>query len=138
MNLSPVTLVGNLTADPEVTTTPSGHKKATFSVAVEHRYRQGDDWASKPSFFNVTAWRQTADRVEMLLQKGMGVVVLGRLDQRSWENDEGQKRSFIEVVADNVAINVWTVDSVQRRQSSGGGGSSSKPAAANTPDESPW
>ena len=137
MNLSPVTVIGNLTADPEVTTTSSGHKRATFSVAVEHRYKQGDEWTSKPSFFNVTVWRQTADRVEQLLTKGMGVIVIGRLDQRTWEND-GQKRSIVSIEADNVAINVWSVDSVTRRQAgSGGGGSSSSPSTPG-PDESPW
>lgn len=133
-NNSPITLVGNIARDPEMTQTPGGHSKLSFAVATEHRYKQGDEWVSQPSFFNVVLWRQTAEQAEKTLVKGMGVIVTGRMDQRSWETTEGDKRSFIEVVADSIAINVWSVDSVTRRQKA----ATAATAATEAPADAPW
>lgn len=119
MNNSPTTIAGNITREPEFVTLPSGQSKLSFSVAASHRFQKSGEWTEETSFFNVVVWRKTAEQARKLLQKGMGVVVTGRLDQRSWENDEGQRRSAIEIVADNIGINVWALDSVTPRQKSG-------------------
>ncbi len=137
-NNSPITLVGNIARDPEMTKTPGGHSKLSFAVATEHRYKQGDEWESKPSFINVVLWRQTAEQAEKTLVKGMGVIVVGRLEQRSWETSEGDKRSFIEVVAESIAINVWAVDSVTRRERTGSGAAQPTTPATAPPAEAPW
>jgi len=121
-----------------MTKTPGGHSKLSFAVATEHRYKQGDEWESKPSFINVVLWRQTAEQAEKTLVKGMGVIVVGRLEQRSWETSEGDKRSFIEVVAESIAINVWAVDSVTRRERTGSGAAQPTTPATAPPAEAPW
>lgn len=136
-NNSPITLVGNIARDPELTTTPGGHAKLSFAVATEHRFQRDNEWVSEPSFFNVVLWRNTAEQANKTLVKGMPVIVTGRMDQRSWKTDDGDNRSFIEVVADSIAINVWAVDSVTRRQS--GAATTSAPTEPTpAPAEAPW
>src|SRR5260370_33284002 len=85
--------------------TPSGVSKVTFGVAVNRSWRnqQTQDWEEQTSFFNVVAWRQLAENVGASLSKGARVVVSGRLEQRSWETDQGGKRAIVEIVADDVA-----------------------------------
>lgn len=127
MSSSPTTLVGNLTRDPETTSTGSGTTKTTFSIACNHSWRKADgEWDESVSFFNVIAWRQLAEDAAQVLQKGVRVVVTGRLDQRSWETDEGETRNWIELVADDIAVSVKAVDGITRKQRAEGGG---KPAA---------
>jgi len=100
-----ITIVGNATRDPEVRYTPSGQAVATFGVAVNRRWqnRQTNEWEEAVSFFDVTAWQQLAENVAESITKGSRVVVSGRLDQRSWETNEGEKRSKVEIVADEIA-----------------------------------
>src|ERR1700710_690132 len=100
-----ITISGNLTRDPETRYTPSGVSKVTFGVAVNRSWRnqQTQEWDEQTSFFNVVAWRQLAENVGASLTKGGRVVVSGRLEQRSWETEQGEKRSIVEVVADDVA-----------------------------------
>ena len=102
---STVTIVGNLTRDPEIRYTTGGAAKASFGVAVSRRWqnRQSQEWEEQTSFFNVVCWREMAENVSESLGKGSRVVVTGRLEQRSWETDQGEKRSVVEVVADDVA-----------------------------------
>ena len=92
-----VTIVGNATRDPELRFTPSGQAVATFGVAVNRRWqnRQTNEWEEATSFFDVTCWAQMAENVAESVQKGARVVVTGRLDQRSWETDNGEKRSKV-------------------------------------------
>jgi len=137
VNTASITVTGNLTRDPEFSE-PKGHPKLSFSVAASHRYQQQGEWVEKPSFFNVVAWRQTAEQANSLLEKGMKVTVTGRLDQRSWTTDDGDKRSTVEIVADSIAIDVWALESVVRRKAGGGGGSSPSKAKSNSPSEDPW
>ena len=101
---STVTVVGNLTRDPEIRYTTGGAAKASFGMAVSRRWqnRQSQEWEEQTSFFNVVCWREMAENVSESLGKGSRVVVTGRLEQRSWETENGEKRSVVEIVADEV------------------------------------
>ncbi|WP_426570645.1 single-stranded DNA-binding protein [Aquihabitans sp. McL0605] len=126
-----VTLVGNVTRDPEIRYTPSGQTVATFGLAVNRRWqnRQNNEWEEQVSFFDVKVWAQMAENVSESVQKGTRVIVTGRLEQRSWETDNGDKRSKIEVVADEVAPSLrWAtaqVNRIERSQAATGGGAAS-------------
>ena len=125
-----VTLVGNVTRDPEIRYTPSGQTVATFGLAVNRRWqnRQTNEWEEQVSFFDVKAWAQMAENVSESVQRGTRVVVTGRLEQRSWETDNGEKRSKVEVVADEIAPSLrWATAQVQKieRNQAGGGASAS-------------
>ena len=100
-----VSIVGNLTRDPELRFTPSGQATATFGVAVNRRWqnRQSNEWEEATSFFDVVCWAQLAENAAQSLTKGTRVLVSGRLDQRSWETPERERRSKIEITADEVA-----------------------------------
>jgi single-strand DNA-binding protein len=102
-----VMLVGNLTEDPELRFTPSGAAVASFRLAVTPRIRQGDQWTDgETSFFRVNAWRGLGENVAESLTKGARAVVIGRLRMRSWETPEGEKRSVVEVEADEVGASL--------------------------------
>ena len=98
------TLTGNLTRDPEIRYTRDGQASTTFGVAVTRRWqaRGGDAWEEATSFFDVICWRDLAENVALSLTKGARVVVTGRLEQRSWETEEGERRTKVEIVADEV------------------------------------
>jgi single-strand DNA-binding protein len=99
-----VTLIGNLTDDPELRFTPNGAAVANFRLGVTPRIRQGDSWTDgETSFFRVNCWRALAENVTESLSKGARAVVIGRLRMRSWETDGGEKRTVIEVEAEEVA-----------------------------------
>ena len=121
-----VTLVGNVTRDPEIRYTPSGQTVATFGLAVNRRWqnRQNNEWEEQTSFFDVKCWSQMAENVSESVQRGTRVIVSGRLEQRSWETDSGEKRSKVEVVADEVAPSLrWATAQVTKIERSGGGSS---------------
>lgn len=120
-----VTIVGNVTRDPEVRYTAGGQANATFGVAVNRRWmnRQTNDWEERVSFFNVVCWREMAENVAESIGKGTRVVVTGRLEQRSWETENGEKRSVIEIVADEVAPSLrWATATINRNERRGGDG----------------
>ena len=120
-----VTIVGNLTRDPELRFTPSGAPVTTFGVAVNRRWQNRDSqqWEESTSFFNVTCWRDLAQNVSESLEKGSRVLVSGRLDQRSWETQDGEKRSVVEIVADEVGPSLrWATAEVNRNERRDGGG----------------
>jgi single-strand DNA-binding protein len=122
---SNVTLVGNLTRDPELRYTPNGAPVATFGVAVNRRWQNRDSqqWEESTSFFNVTCWRDLAQNVSESLEKGSRVLVTGRLEQRSWETQTGERRSVVEVVADEVGPSLrWATASINRNERHTGGG----------------
>ena len=127
---SAVTIVGNLTRDPELRFTPSGQATASFGVAVNRRWqnRQTQEWNEATSFFDVVCWAELAENAAQSLTRGTRVVVSGRLDQRSWENQEGEKRSKIEIVADEVAPSLRyataQISRNERRGPDGGSGGS--------------
>jgi len=122
-----VTIIGNVTRDPELRFTPSGQALATFGMAVNRRWqnRQNQEWEESTSFFDVVCWGTLADNVSDSLGKGARVIVTGRLEQRSWETQEGEKRSKIEVIADEVGPSLrWATakpEKTERREGQGGG-----------------
>ena len=99
-----VSIVGNLTREPELRFTPSGQATATFGIAVNRSWtdRQSQERRESTSFFDVVCWREMAENVSETLTRGARVMVAGRLEQRSWETQEGDKRSKVEVVADEI------------------------------------
>ena len=128
-----ITISGNITRDPEMRYTPSGVSKVTFGVAVNRSWRnqQTQEWDEQTSFFNVVAWRQLAENVGASLSKGSRVVVSGRLEQRSWETEQGEKRSIVEIVADDVAPSLrFATAEVHKveRSGPGDGGPAPRPA----------
>ncbi|MBW3667648.1 MAG: single-stranded DNA-binding protein [Actinobacteria bacterium] len=143
-NGNSVTLVGNVTRDPELRFTPSGQATASFGLAVNRRWqnRQSGEWEEAVSFFDVVCWREMAENVSESLSRGSRVVVTGRLEQRSWETQEGEKRSKIEVVADEIGPSLrWATATVTKNErrgpgegggagQGGGQGGGSRPAAA--------
>ena len=138
-----VTLVGNVTRDPELRVTPTGQAIASFGLAVNRRWqnRQSGEWEEAVSFFDIVCWREMAENVSESLGRGSRVIVTGRLEQRSWEN-EGEKRSKVEVIADEVGPSLrWATASVtknERRSPGDGGSGGGVPAAARSaPNEAP-
>jgi single-strand DNA-binding protein len=134
-----ITISGNITREPEMRYTPSGVSKVTFGVAVNRSWRTQNtqEWEEQTSFFNVVAWRQLAENAGSTLTKGTRVVVSGRLEQRSWETEQGEKRSIVEVVADDIAPSLRfataEIHKVERSGPDGGGGGGRRPAPAQTP-----
>lgn len=98
-SLNKVIIMGNLTADPEFKTTPSGVSVTTFSVAVGRRFAKPDD-EIKADFFNVVAWRGLAEFVSKYFTKGKSIVVVGSIQNRSYTTQDGQKRYITEIIAD--------------------------------------
>ena len=110
-----VTLVGNLTRDPELRYTPSGAGVASFGLAVNRRYQQNGEWQEQVSFINIVAWAELGENAAASLSKGMRVIVTGRLEQRSYESKEGEKRSVTEVRADDLGPSLrWAHAQVER------------------------
>lgn len=103
-SLNRVFLAGNLTRDPELRYTPGGAAVANLGLAVNRRFKNNatGDWQEETSFFTVIVWGRQAETASQYLAKGRPVLVEGRLQQRSWETPDGQKRSVVEVVADRV------------------------------------
>jgi single-strand DNA-binding protein len=122
---TPITLVGNLTADPELRFTPSGAAVANFTVASTPRTfdRQSNEWRDGDAMFlNCAVWRQAAENVAESLQKGMRVIVQGRLKSRSYETREGEKRTVFEVDVDEIGPALRYATAKVTRTTSGGAG----------------
>jgi single-strand DNA-binding protein len=121
-----ITVIGNLTDDPELRFTPSGAAVAKFRVASTPRFmdRQSGEWKDgEPLFLACTVWRQAAENVAESLQRGARVIVSGRLRQRSYETREGEKRTVIELEVDEVGPSLrYATAKVQKMQRSGGNG----------------
>ena len=119
MAMTTVTIVGNVTRDPDLKFTGSGLAICTFGLAVNNRKKdERGEWVDgDPSFYDVVCWRQLAENVTESLPKGTSVIVVGKLRQRSWEADDGTKRSKVEVQADHVgpALN-WATAEVSRNE----------------------
>ena len=97
-----IILIGNLTRDPEMRYTPQGSSVCNFGLAVNRKYKQGDEMKEEVTFINIVVFGKQADTCGQYLNKGSSVLIEGRLQERRWETDEGQKRSKHEVVAQNV------------------------------------
>jgi single-strand DNA-binding protein len=123
-----ITVVGNLTADPELRFTPAGAAVANFRIAsTPNKFnKESNKWESDDAsslFLTVSCWRQMAENVAESLQKGMRVIVQGRLKQRSYETKEGEKRTVYEIEADEVGPSLkWNPAKVDRTSRGGGGG----------------
>jgi single-strand DNA-binding protein len=150
-NGNSVTLVGNVTRDPELRFTPSGQATASFGLAVNRRWqnRQTQEWEEATSYFDIVCWREMAENVSESLSKGSRVIVTGRLEQRSWETAEGDRRSRVEVIADELGPSLrWATAQVQKNErrgpgadgfSSGGGARSRAPEPSyGSEDEEPF
>ncbi len=121
---TPITLVGNLTADPELRFTPSGAAVANFTVASTPRTfdRQTNEWRDGDAMFlNCAVWRQAAENVAESLQKGMRVIVQGRLKSRSYETREGERRTVFEIDVDEIGPALKYATAKVTRSSGGGG-----------------
>jgi single-strand DNA-binding protein len=150
MSENTVTLVGNLTDDPELRFTAQGAAVANFRIAVSKRIRdpQTNEWKDgDTSFFRVNVWRQLAENVAESLTRGTRVVVTGTLKMRQWETQEGEKRSVVEVEATEVGPSLkWATAKIEKasRQSqggaaaSGGGGGGDWDSSTPVPEEVPF
>jgi single-strand DNA-binding protein len=116
-----VSLVGNLTDDPEVRFTPQGTQVGSFRLACTPRIRQGDTWTDgETSYFTVTCWRELAAHAADSLSKGDRTLVLGRLKTRTWETAEGERRSVVEVEAEEVGPSLkWATATPKRTKANG-------------------
>jgi single-strand DNA-binding protein len=142
-----ITVVGNLTADPELRFTPSGAAVASFTIASTPRQfdRNSNEWKDGDALFlRCSIWRQAAENVAETLQRGMRVVAQGRLKQRSFETREGEKRTVVEMDVDEVGPSLKyataKVNRTQRGSSSGGGfgGSGGSDAGSSAGSDDPW
>ena len=149
-----ITVVGNLTADPELRFTPSGAAVANFTVASTPRTfdRASGEWKDGEALFlRCNTWREAAENVAESLTRGSRVIVTGRLKQRSFETREGEKRTVMEVEVDEIGPSLRYATAKVNKASrsggggggfgggSGGGGGASRPAAASdAPADDPW
>jgi len=135
-----ITLVGNLTNDPELRFTPSGAAVAKFTVASTPRYmdRQTNEWKDGDTLFlNCQIWRQAAENVAESLTRGMRVIVSGRLKQRSYETKEGEKRTVFEVEVDEVGPSLRNA-TAKVTKTSRQGGNNGGCSAPNELSDDPW
>lgn len=131
-----ITVIGNLTRDPELRFTSNGQATTTVGVAVNRRWmnQATQEWEEATSFFDVVCWRDLAENVAESLHRGARVVVTGRLEQRSWETPEGDKRSKVEIVADEVGPSLrWATAAVTKTERPGGAASSASARRAPAP-----
>jgi single-strand DNA-binding protein len=139
-----ITVVGNLTADPELRFTPSGAAVASLTIASTPRTydRASGEWKDGEALFlRCSVWRQAAENVAESLQRGMRVVAQGRLKQRSFETREGEKRTVVEMDIDEIGPSLrYATAKVNKTQrgSSGGGGFGASGGAAAAPADDPW
>ncbi len=145
-NGNTVTIVGNTTREPELRFTPTGQPNARFGVAVNRRWqnRQSGDWEEAVSFFDVVCWRDLAENVSESLPKGSRVIVTGRLEQRTYETQDGTKRNVVEIIADEVGPSLrWASAQISRNErksgefSGGGGGGGGAPRGGGAPAPAP-
>lgn len=121
-------VIGNLTADPELTWSSGGAAMLKFSVAANRSWKNDkDEWENEVSYVDCIAWRQVAEDAAAVLEKGMPVVITGRFEQRFWDDKEtGQKRSKWQMTVDTVALDAKALESVVRKRKEengqGGGG----------------
>lgn len=117
MSQSAITVIGNLTADPQLTFANNGTPKLSFSVAVNYFWNDADGARQeRTSFFNAVIWKQLAEDAAAVLQKGMRVVVTGRLEQRSYKDKEGNDRQAVEIVVEDIGPSVRGLASIERKE----------------------
>lgn len=122
MNGNQIVISGRLTRDPELKVIPSGKSVARLGVASDYRYKKNDEWVGVPSFFDVEVWDETAENVAESLSKGDAVIVVGRMEQRSYDDKDGNKRTVWDLRAEDISVSLrWATVAVTRtqRQSNG-------------------
>lgn len=126
-NINRVVMTGNLTADPELRTTPSGTSVCSLRIACNTRRKDNatGEWVDKPNYFNITVWGAQGENAARYLAKGRPVAIDGRLEWREWEAQDGTKRQATDIIADSVQF------LGSREDASGGGG----PIGARQPGE---
>ncbi len=130
-SLNQVTLMGNLTRDPELRQTPTGQNVTSFSLALNRSYKDASgEWQEATDYIDIVCWGPLAERVAQYLSKGRRCLVQGRLQSRSWEQD-GNKRSKVEVLANDVTF----LDSRGGGDNEGGGFSSDAPASSSSKND---
>lgn len=132
-DINRVTLMGNVTKDPDLRYTPGGTAVISFSIATNRRYKKEENWVDEPSFHNIVVWNQ-AEQLSQRIKKGTRIYVEGRIQTRSWDGQDGKKQYKTEVVAEKVIL-------ISRFEgdNSGGGMQPSEPAPSskeNFEDES--
>jgi len=136
-----LTVIGNLTADPELRFTPSGPAVASFTVASTPRTfdRQAGEWKDGETLFlRCSVWRETAENVAESLTKGTRVIVTGRLTQRSYETRKGEKRTVVELQVDEVGPSLARATARVTRTPRNDGGFTSQPQPQAAPTDDPW
>ncbi len=132
-------ICGNLTDAPELKFTPNGAAVANFRVAVTTRVREGDTWKDgDTSFFRVTAWRSLAENATESLSKGDRVIVVGRLKARTWETPEGERRSVVEIDAEEIGPSLRWATAKPERATTGTTSTSKGKASGQFNDEPPF
>lgn len=134
--MTQVTIVGNLTADPELRFTAQGKAVANFTVAVSKRIKDGNEWKDGPSsFYRCSIWDAPAENMAESLSKGNRVIVVGEIAQRSYETNTGEKRSVFEVTASDVGPSLKWDTAKPQRAATKPSGFAAKPR---TPADDPW
>lgn len=114
-----ITVVGNATREPELRYTTGGRGVASFGIAVSRRWQSNGEWQEQTSFFNVTAWGTLGENAAACIGKGTRVIVTGRLEQRSYEDKSGEKRSIVEIVADEIGPSLrWATAEIEKTERS--------------------
>ena len=132
--------VGTLPRAPKGRSPPGGPAKASLGVAVSRRWqnRQSQEWEEQTSFFNVTCWGQMGENASQSLPKGARVVVTGRLEQRSWETQDGEKRSTVDITADEIGPSLrWATCEITKNDRREPGETGSRPVANAAPAAAP-
>jgi single-strand DNA-binding protein len=136
-SLNQVTLMGNLTRDPELRQTPNGQNVTSFSLALNRSYKDASgEWQEATDYIDIVCWGPLAERVSQYLSKGRRCLVQGRLQSRSWEQD-GQKRSKVEVLANDVTFLDSRGSDTETRASTGNDGEPASETAAKNSDDKP-
>lgn len=129
-----ITIVANLTRDPEVDTTSGGTTYARLGLACNRKWKAGDEDKEEVSYYNATVWGDQAENVEASLAKGDRVIITGRLDQRRWEDEDGNAKSAHQIHVYDIGPSLrWATAEVSKIEKSGGGRNDAPP-----PDEEPF
>jgi single-strand DNA-binding protein len=128
---SNISIVGNVTREPELRFTQGGQAVTKFGVAVNRRWQQNNEWKESTSFMDVVAWGQLGENAASSLTKGARVIVTGRLEVRNYETQQGEKRTAVEITADELGPSLrWATAQVEKNDRRGGEGASTGGAMA--------
>jgi single-strand DNA-binding protein len=142
---SNISIVGNVTREPELRFTQGGQAVTKFGVAVNRRWQQAGEWKESTSFMDVVAWGQLGENAASSLTKGARVIVTGRLEVRNYETQQGEKRTAVEITADELGPSLrWATAQVEKNDrrsgdaAAGGGGGAMAASAASRGSAEPY